>query len=417
MQFSNMSNVFNPCIEHKTNRSLAIMTSEKHSGVSDFAVLLRCAEGFRDIVVANAVMVGEIPAFTGAEEQRAAFLAQRFSEEGLLFSSTDSCHNVIALLPGTEGSRSLLVSTNIDTLLDDPMEQTVEVQDRYLVGPFVVDNCIAVGAFLALPALLDAASIKLRSNLWIVLAGQCHGQCNLAGLKHALNTLPQRPEGALWVESVQLGRLNYQALGVRRGEIVCRLPSDYNWAQFGSTGTIVPMGEIIGHIARISLPRRPLTTLVLGQIEGGVSHQNIARETVLRFEVRSEDAEQLRLIENQLRDIAMDISANRGVTVTVNIFSQRQPGGLPIEHPMVQKARQVLTQLGLDPMMYPTTSAMSGLVEYHIPSLTVGVTSGMRRAELKEWDETADIALLPKGMTQLAALLVALDEAIYGEPK
>lgn len=372
--------------------------------------LLQASEILRDIIVANAILVGEIPAPTGEEAARACFIVRRLSESGIADCGMDDLHSAIGVLKGTAGRRALVVATNIDTLLEESAQQTIEVQQDYLIGPFVVDNCIAAGALLTLPSLFEQSGLQLKSDLILVFAAQCHKHANLKGFRRGLESLRRPLESGLWVESVQLGRLNYSCLGVRRGEIICRLPDNYDWSHYGATGTIIPMSDIVNRIAQISLPRRPLTTLVLGRIEGGVHYQNIAREVVLGFELRSEDAVRLADIEQRIRNIATDVASTYGINVTVDFFARREPGGLPLDHALVCSGRALLERMGIPVMIYPTTSPMSAMTESGIPAVTLGLTTGIRKPELDEWDELASISQLPRGLAQVAALLVAMDE-------
>ena len=145
----------------------------------------------------------------------------------------------------------------------------------------------------------------------------------------AARRVPQverHPARALCLEGVQLGRLNYSCLGMLRGEVTVRLPDNYDWAQFGATGSIIPMNDVINRINKIALPRRPLTSIVLGSLEGGLTYSNIARETTLRFEVRSESAEILDQTGRQIGDIAQEVAAQSGVGVDIDLFARRQPG-------------------------------------------------------------------------------------------
>ena len=373
------------------------------------------AEEMKDILVANVVMIGEIPSPTGGEESRARFFSQRLNESGLLHCFTDPLSNAFGLLPGSDGKKTLCVVTNGDTLVQEAADQTVEVRPDNLVGPFVVDNSLALGALAALPELFDRLQIRLQSNLLLLMASRCQGRGNLEGLKKFLLSARARPDAGICFEGVQLGRLNYTCLGMRRGEIVCRLPDNYNWAQYGSTGAIVPMSDIISRIGRIAIPRRPLTSMILGSVEGGISYHNIARQAVLRFELRGESAEILAQIEKQFEEIAEEVSSTFGVQVTVDIFARREPGGIEIGHPFVREARAILSAMGLQPMLYPTTSIMSALVAEGIPSITLGFTTGERRHDLDEIDETAAIGPMTTGLAQLAAVIIRMDQELANE--
>jgi acetylornithine deacetylase/succinyl-diaminopimelate desuccinylase-like protein len=195
-----------------------------------------------------------------------------------------------------------------------------------------------------------------------------------------------------------------------RGDIVCRLPDDYNWAQFGASGAIIPINDVISRINKIALPRRPLTSIVMGSIEGGITYHNIARQVTLRFEVRCEESDLLKQIRQQIENIVAEVSAQSGVKVKLDIFAEREPGGIDISHPMVQNARAIITALGLEPMLYPTTSALAAFIERKIPAVTLGLAVGERKGELDEIDESVSIAPIFTGMAQLAGVILAMDQ-------
>lgn len=374
------------------------------------------AEELRDILLSNVVMIGEIPAPTGGEQARVEFLLQRFAECGLEHCSGDEVGNGIAMLAGTEGRRTILLTACADAAVPDDTAQTVEVEPERLIGPFVVDNCIALAALATLPMLLDRLQIRLNSNLLILAAARSLGRGNLEGLRSFLaqSTLPVQV--GLCIEGVQLGRLNYACLGMLRGEITCRLPDDFNWAQYDATGTVLPMADVVSRIGRIPVPRRPLTNIVLGSLHGGISHQYIARQTTLGFEVRSESAEILNQIRQQLEDICEEVAAASGIVVTPDFFARREPGGLDIGHPLVRSARAVLIGLGLQPMTYLTTSGLSAFVDRKIPALTLGITTGERLGRLDEFDEACAIGPMAAGLAQLVGVLLAVDGGHADEP-
>ncbi len=56
-------------------------------------------EPYREMLLANTVMISEIPAPTFDERDRIAFLEQRFTESGLHSTSIDECGNGVGILP------------------------------------------------------------------------------------------------------------------------------------------------------------------------------------------------------------------------------------------------------------------------------------------------------------------------------
>lgn len=373
------------------------------------------AAAMQDIILANLVMIGEIPAPTGAEDQRVQLILQRLSECGLQNCSTDEKGNGYGVFLGEQGSRNILISAHADTFVSDAVDQTIEVGKDRLVGPFVGDNSLALAAMVSLPNLFDRLQIRLKSNLLLIATVKSLGRGNLEGLKYFLANSAMPIHAGVCLEGVQLGRLNYSCLGMFRGEIICRLSDDYNWAQFGATGAIIPMNDVISRINKIPLPRRPLTSIVMGSIEGGLTYHNIARQVTLRFEVRCEASDLLKQIRQQIENIAAEVAAQSGVKMKLDIFSEREPGGIDISHPAVESARAIISALGLEPMMYPTTSAVAAFIDKKIPAVTLGIASGERKGELDEIDEAVSIAPIFTGMAQLAGVILAMDGGLVRE--
>ena len=368
------------------------------------------AEKVREILLAHLALIGEVPAPTFSERARAETVAERFAAADLQACVVDGGDNASALRPGLAGQHAILLAAPLDTLPDESGKPHLEFREDRVVGPFVGDNAIALAALATLPSLLDALDLRLQSNLVFLAASRTLGRGNLAGVRQFLQESPQRFQSGLCLESFQLGRLNYASIGMLRGEITCRLPADYDWAQFGSTGTVIPMADIINRISCIRFPQRPLTTLILGSISGGIAPGNVARETTLGFEVRSESAAVLGEVREQLEDIVEHAAAQSGKQVQLDLYAQREPGALDIGHPLVRQARAIMTGLGLTPSLYATTSMMAALRDAGLPALTVGLTRGERRSELEEIEEAAALPPLAIGLAQMVGLVLAMDE-------
>lgn len=340
-----------------------------------------------EILLANLVLLGETPAPTFNEDERVQLFVERLADLGLQNCAVDEWGNGLGIRPGREGKQTILLSTNADTFAPREKHSNIEIRSDRVIGPFVGDNSMAMAALATLPALLDKLNIELDANLVLMVAARTLGKGNLEGLRQFLAHSTMPIDSGLWLESVQLGRVNFSCLGMARGEITCKLPDNYNWTAYGTTGTIVPVADAVQRISSIALPKRPLTTLVIGQINGGISYQNIARETKLGFEARSESAEILDDLITQITDATDEISATSGMKLDLDIFARRAPGKLDIAHPLPRHARAVITALGLEPMIYPTTSGLSALLDHQVPALALGFTNGTRSHDLAEIEE------------------------------
>ena len=110
----------------------------------------------REIVLANAVMCGEIASPTFGEARLVRFLCDRFIESSLQNVSTDEAGNAIAMLSGRRGrlGRNILLAAHVDNIWEPGVDHTVSVYADTLVGPGIADNSLGVAAIASMPLIL-----------------------------------------------------------------------------------------------------------------------------------------------------------------------------------------------------------------------------------------------------------------------
>ena len=199
---------------------------------------------------------------------------------------------------------------------------------------------------------------------------------------------------------------------MRRGEIHCRVPPEYNWTRFGAGGAVLTINQVISRIAAIPLPRRPVVSIVLGSLEAGHTYDHVATQAVMRFELLGESSAMVRQVSGQLADIVAEVGAQSGAHLDLDIFAQREPGGIPIGHPLVRIGRHVVEALGVPLQITPDTAELSALIDRKIPALTIGLTTG---GTVDDEHEQANIRPLYQGMAQLVTLLQAMDGGLCDE--
>jgi acetylornithine deacetylase/succinyl-diaminopimelate desuccinylase-like protein len=243
-------------------------------------------------------------------------------------------------------------------------------------------------------------------------AARSLGRGNLEGLRFFLanNAAPLR--AGLSIEGVPLGRLNIMSLGMVRGEIVCRVPEEYDWTQFGASGAIITVNEVINKILAIPLPKKPRTTIVMGSIDGGSGFNTIARNASLKFEIRSESAEVVHEIEHRIKEIRMEVASGASADVDMNVVARREPGGLPFGHPLVRAARRIIEALDVPLRMGPSTSELAVFIERKIPAITIGMTMG---EAMSETTESVFVDPIFTGLAQLIGILLAVDAGVCDE--
>lgn len=364
----------------------------------------------QEILLANLVMISEIPSPTFHEEERVEFILSRFNEAGLRESSTDDAGNGIGVIPGTEGESTIMISAHTDTVFAHPEDHTVVVRTDAITGPGVADNSLGCAVLTSLPWILDRLELELRHDLILFAGVKTLGRGDLQGIRFFLDNYLHTIKSALCLEGVQLGRLSYTSLGMLRGEILCKVPEMYDWTRFGDASAIQTMNEIINKINDIRLPRRPRTSVVMGTISGGSSFDTIALEASLGFEVRSESQEVVDEIGRRIEEIGIEVASATGDRVHVDIFARRSPGGIGFSDPLTLCARKVMRELEIEPRLAPSISELSALIDKGIPALTLGLTRG---DFLHDPNETIQIDPMYKGITQVLGILLAIDRGYY----
>lgn len=360
----------------------------------------------KEILLANLVMLGEIPAPTYQEEDRIDFLLNRFKEAELYKNSTDEVGNGIGILEGKEANGNILVVAHADTVFGNKIDHTLQVQPETVTGPGVADNSLGLAVLATIPTFLEKLDIQLKNNLILMGASRSLGRGNLEGLRFFLSNFEQPIEAGIGIEGVELGRLSHTSIGMKRGEISCSVPEQYDWSRFGDASAILTINEVINRINEIRLPQRPRTSVVMGSIEGGTSFNTTALNAKLQFEIRSESSEMVQDIHQTMQEIISEVSSRSGDAIELEIFAQREPGGISFSHPLVRHTRRIMDQLKIEPRPGPSTSELSTFIDRGIPAITLGLTHG---DHIHEKNESIEIEPVYTGIAQIIGTLLAID--------
>lgn len=375
--------------------------------LSSLSGIRQKAEELKEILLANLVMAGEIPAPTFQEEERIEFLMNRFKEAEITKNSVDEVGNGIGILEGKENHNdNILVVAHADTVFGSKVDHTIQVQPETVTGAGVADNSLGLSVLATLPTFLDQLDIELNHDLILMGATRSLGRGNLEGLRFFLSNFEQPIKAGLGIEGVKLGRLSHTSIGMKRGEITCKVPEEYDWSRFGDASAILTLNEVINRINEIRLPQRPRTSIVMGSVEGGSSFNTTALKAKLQFEIRSESSELVQDIHQTMEEIVTEVSSRSGDTISLDIFAQREPGGIPFSHPLVRHTRRIMDQLEIEPRPGPSTSELSAFIDRNIPGITLGLTHG---DNIHESNESIEIEPVYTGIAQIIGTLLAID--------
>ena len=206
------------------------------------------------------------------------------------------------------------------------------------------------------------------------------GKGNLEGLRFFLENCDLNFDYGICIAGVHLGRLSYRSIGMIRGEIEIKVPEAYNWMQFGASGAISNMSNVIQKIQGIRIPKEPKTSIILGAIDGGNAYNSPASKATLKLEIRSEDNSIVSEIYEEIQGILGEVSSISETDAEFKVLAERQSGGLEYGDDLIKSVRGIMESLELKPKVSPTVGCLSAMVDAGIPGVTLGLTGGKKPA-------------------------------------
>ena len=367
----------------------------------------------REIIISNIVLMGQIPAPTFHERRRAECLMERLIDFQVDECTIDDFGNPIGVIRGASAEKqSIFVVAHLDTFSDVAVDQHYEVTDKIISGIGVSDNSAAVGVLASLPEIFDRLALSFESDIVLVAPVQTTGRGNLKGIRQLLETWPTPIRGAICLESVELGRLNYSSNGMIRGEISCSIASEKQMGRHHTPNAILVINEVINAILGLRLPQKPRTQIVIGKIAGGFNHGKIAYDANIGFEIRSDADEMVKALYGDIRDIVDEINKAFVVKLKLNRISNLNATRLQYNHPLVKCASRILDRLGVDAVSEPSETALSIFLQRKIPAVTLGLTYG---DNYHQDGSMIEIKPMFKGISQIPALIMAIDNGVCNE--
>ncbi len=367
----------------------------------------------RETILTNIVLIGQIPSPTFREARRAAAFLDRMAELQADECTTDGFRNPIGIIRGTSRKKPpIFVVAHLDSLFDGDSEFNYRIHENAIQGPGITDNAIGAGVLLSLPEIFRRLGLQFESD--IVLAGviQSMGKGNLRGIRHLLKTWPTPIRGAIVVEGVELGRINYYSAGMIRAEVICTVGAGDGWEKSFRPNAILMLNDVINRILELRLPQRPQSCVVFGKFSGGLKHGTIAYDATLGFEIQSDSDAMVKRIYGDIRDIVTGTAHEYGVGMDLQTISNVTAARMRHNHPLIKSVTGIMERLGVKPNSGDSESELSIFLSRQIPALTLGITTG------EDYHlETARVEIEPMftGIAQIVATLMAIDSGVCDE--
>ena len=177
----------------------------------------------------------EIPAPTFAEEKRAAWFKQRFTELGLKNVRIDRAGNVIGERPGTGTGPVLVLAAHLDTVFPAGTDVRVKREGTMLSAPGIGDDSRGLGVITGIARALNEAKLETTGTIIFVANVGEEGLGDLRGVRHLFNEeFKGRATHFISVDGTGLGVTN-TAVGVVRYRVTMHGPGGHSAGSWEST--------------------------------------------------------------------------------------------------------------------------------------------------------------------------------------
>lgn len=384
--------------------------------LEDVTSYIDIIKSIQETILANIVLVGQIPAPTFQESQRAKMFMERLAEAQVDECTVDDFQNPIGIIRGTSRQKPpIFMVAHLDTFIDKEVDHNFTIKKNAVYGPGALDNSAGVGVLISMPEILRSLKLEFESD--IILAGVIHslGKGNLKGIRQLLDNWETPIRGAVCVEGGELGRLNYYSEGIRRCDINCDISTAIGGReQRFKPNAILILNEVINRVLRLRLPQRPRARVIIGKIFGGFKHGIIAYDARLGLEIQSDSDNMVNEIYRDINDIVDGLRHEYQVDMTMKTISSTNASTLKYNHPLVKACVKIMKKLDLKPISEPSGSELSIFLSKKIPAITLGLTHGenyhLNNAKI-------EINSLFKGIAQVVGVIKAIDSGVCDEKK
>jgi len=367
----------------------------------------------REIIIANIVFLGQIPAPTFHEKRRAIKFMDRLLENDVDECTTDGYQNPIGIIRGKKSELPpIVIVAHLDTTFPEDIDHNFTISETTIRGPGVLDNSVGVGVLASLPSIFKQLDLTFHSDIIIAGVIQSLGRGNQRGMRHLVKTWPTPIRGAICVEGVELGRLSYYSEGMIRCDITCQITAEKGIEYRFKPNAILVLHELINQIMAVRLPQKPRSRIIIGKIQGGLKHGMIALDAILGLEIQSDSVKMVKTIFEDIKDMVTGISHEFGVRMKLETISTVDASRLRYNHPLVKAAGQVMEVLGIDTIGEPSESELSILLSKKIPAVTLSLTHG---ENYHQPESQMEIEPMFKGIAQVIGVLQAIDSGVCDE--
>ena len=369
-------------------------------------------------IVDEWITLTEMPAPTGQEQARAAYIRTEMQQLGLSDIKTDDIFNVSGVRKGTGGGPSVVFAAHTDTVFPKDTDLHVKREGDILRAPGIGDDTGNLMATLEMFRALKRGGVQTKGDL--IFLASVQEEAGLLGAKHWLETSGYKPDLFVAID-LSSNEVWYGALRISQYKFFYTSPGAHTMESRGGPSPARAVAEAIDAVYRVELPpiapgldTFKLPVINVGMIGGGTVINAVPRETWFTVDLRSLDSPTQDRLERAVVSAATRAAEQNGVGFRMEQnmgidYSKARPAPERLNHPLVQAALAIANHFrkpgtpAIVPADIGSTDANIA-VSMGIPAVAVGARLGQSPHQLQESAEASSIV---PGIKSLIALAVA----------
>ena len=331
----------------------------------------------------NLIELTEIEAPPFKEEKRAKEFAKRLQLAGLENVWIDSIGNVIGFLKGSIGNKNIAINAHIDTVFPEGTDVRVQVRNDTLYAPGIGDDTRGLAMLLTIAETIKMNNIEPVNNIIFIGTVGEEGLGDLRGVRYLFENNNPKIDSWIAIDGGSIGRVNNQALGSYRYEVVFDGPGGHSWGAFGLVNPHHALGYGIKNFiekADLYTSSGPKTSYNVGVISGGTSINSIPFESSMLIDIRSIEPNRLNDMEeilfNSMQKALKDQNemkrSGSDLTLTINKIGNRPSGKVEESVPLIQRTIAATQYMGVEPRLTIGSTDSNIPISIGVPAVTIG---------------------------------------------
>lgn len=343
--------------------------------------------------------LAQIPAPSGKENKRAAFVAAWLREAGASHVEVDDQKNVLCWVSESPSAGIEVFSAHTDVVFDDLTPLPLRMENGRMYAPGVGDDTANLVGLLMGTRWLLANPEATYGRTILVVANSCEeGLGNLRGTRALYERYGCRIASHV-VFDTTLGNVVHEAVGSIRWRVSCDGPGGHSFKAFGTPNAIVELSRLICALDDLELPSDAITTRNVGTVVGGTTVNSIAAHAEILFELRSTSDACLSTARESFEQTICTFQssgAHSGMHFATEVVGER-PASAVTSNPalvaLVEKACAATRAAtgSSEVNVAPSSTDANIPLSLGIPAVCLGAVRGKGAHTREEWIETASL--------------------------